>query len=92
MFDDFSRMVDSNVFFVRKFCRDEFVLDKIDLEFLFWSLGMVILGGWCIGMRENGSDLCVEVGDILVIKFGFGVKWVEKFVMYLLLNENFRLW
>uniref|UniRef100_A0A7N0V2J3 Uncharacterized protein n=1 Tax=Kalanchoe fedtschenkoi TaxID=63787 RepID=A0A7N0V2J3_KALFE len=87
---DFSRMVNSNAPFARKFPRDNPVLDKIDAELLFRGEGMFVPGGWCTGNAENGSDPCSIVGDITVLNPSPGAKRVETLINTLLSSENFR--
>ncbi|GKC77385.1 hypothetical protein Tco_1128159 [Tanacetum coccineum] len=61
-------MIESNAPFARKFHRDDLVLDKIDSELLFWGSERIVPGGWCIGSRENGLDLCSVVENITMLR------------------------
>ncbi|KAL2532141.1 Core-2/I-branching beta-1 [Abeliophyllum distichum] len=88
--DDMQRMVDSNAPFARKFHHDEPVLDKIDTELLFRGRDMLIPGGWCIGNGENGTDPCLVVGNITVLRPTAGAKRLEKLISSLLSEDNFR--
>lgn len=62
------------------------MLDKIDVEFLYWKKYGFSFGGWCVGLDDN---LCLVWGDYLLLKFGFGVCRFEDFVVCFLLFENF---
>lgn len=87
---DMSSMIDSNAPFARKFPRDDPVLDKIDAELLFRGPGMLVPGGWCIGPRENGSDPCSVVGNTTALRPGPGAGRLEKLMLSLLSEGNFR--
>lgn len=66
------------------------VLDKIDAELLFRGPGMLVPGGWCIGPRENGSDPCSVVGNTTALRPGPGATRLEKLIVSLLSEGNFR--
>lgn len=87
---DMSSMIDSNSPFARKFHRDDPVLDKIDAELLFRGPRMLVPGGWCIGPRENGSDPCSVVGNTTALRPGPGATRLEKLIVSLLSEGNFR--
>ncbi|KAJ4974315.1 hypothetical protein NE237_007489 [Protea cynaroides] len=87
---DMARMIDSNAPFARKFPRNDPVLDKIDAELLFRGPGMVVPGGWCIGNRKNGTDPCLVVGNITVLRPGPGAKKLQNLIISLLSKDNFR--
>ncbi|KAI5665598.1 hypothetical protein M9H77_15451 [Catharanthus roseus] len=88
--NDMQRMVDSNAPFARKFHQDDPVLDKVDSELLLRGQGMPVPGGWCIGSGENGTDPCLVVGNITVLKPSAGAKRLENLITFLLSSENFR--
>ncbi|KAI3503374.1 hypothetical protein L1887_31815 [Cichorium endivia] len=88
--DHMQKMVASNAPFARKFHQDEPVLDRIDLELLDRGSGMVVPGGWCVGSRVNGSDPCLVVGDVTVLRPGSGAKRVGDLVGSLLSYGRFR--
>lgn len=89
--NDMSRIVDSNAPFARKFRRDHPILDKIDAELLFRRPNMIVLGGWCVGSRENGSDPCLVIGNTTILRPGPGAIRLERLMLSLLSEENFRL-
>ncbi|CAL9149504.1 beta-glucuronosyltransferase GlcAT14B-like [Musa acuminata AAA Group] len=89
--NDMSHIVDSNAPFARKFRRDHPILDKIDAELLFRRPNMIVLGGWCVGSRENGSDPCLVIGNTTILRPGPGAIRLERLMLSLLSEENFRL-
>lgn len=88
--NDMTAMVDSNAPFARKFPRDDPVLDKIDSDLLSRGPGMIVPGGWCTGKRDNGSDPCVTVGNTTLLRPGPGAIRLEKLIVSLLSEQNFR--
>ncbi|XP_065047592.1 beta-glucuronosyltransferase GlcAT14B-like [Musa acuminata AAA Group] len=54
--DDFTRMVDSNAPFARKFGRDDPVLDKIDKALLGRDPDGFVPSAWCDALKTNTSD------------------------------------
>ncbi|KAF4350908.1 hypothetical protein G4B88_029074 [Cannabis sativa] len=87
---DMQKMVKSNAPFARKFRQDDPVLDKVDSELLSRGPGMLVPGGWCIGVKENGTDPCSSIGDTTVLRPGPGAKRLEILTSSLLSNEKFR--
>ena len=87
---DMSSMIDSNAPFARKFHGDDPVLDKIDAELLFRPPGMLVPGGWCVGKAGNGSDPCLVVGNKTALRPGPGAIRLERLIVSLLSEENFR--
>ncbi|RWW18159.1 hypothetical protein GW17_00017867 [Ensete ventricosum] len=88
--NDMSHIVDSNAPFARKFRRDHPILDKIDAELLFRRPNMIVPGGWCVGSRKNGSDPCLVVGNTTILRPGPGAIRLERLMLSLLSEENFR--
>ncbi|XP_065877828.1 beta-glucuronosyltransferase GlcAT14B-like [Euphorbia lathyris] len=88
--NDMQRMVNSNAPFARKFRRDDPVLDKIDSELLLRDPDMFTPGGWCVGIKENGTDPCSTVGNTTVLRPGPGAKRLENLIGSLLSAEKFR--
>ncbi|XP_023731475.1 beta-glucuronosyltransferase GlcAT14B [Lactuca sativa] len=89
--DHMQKMIDSNAPFARKFHQDDPVLDRIDSELLD-RVGpdVIVPGGWCVGDRVNGSDPCLVVGDVMVLRPGLGAKRVGEFISSLLSRGRFR--
>ncbi|WCJ20843.1 Core-2/I-branching beta-1 6-N-acetylglucosaminyltransferase family protein [Euphorbia peplus] len=88
--NDMQKMVNSNAPFARKFHRNDPVLDKIDSELLMREPGMFTPGGWCVGMKQNGTDPCTSVGNTTVLRPGPGAKRLENLIGSLLSAEKFR--
>eukprot|EP00252_Welwitschia_mirabilis_P008026 TRINITY_DN1973_c0_g1_i1.p1 TRINITY_DN1973_c0_g1~~TRINITY_DN1973_c0_g1_i1.p1 ORF type:complete len:165 (+),score=18.19 TRINITY_DN1973_c0_g1_i1:817-1311(+) len=75
--DDFQKMLESEAPFARKFGQDDPVLDKIDSELLGRQNGSVIRGGWC---NNDRGDPCSSVGDINLLKPGFGAARLQNLI------------
>lgn len=88
--DYFQDMNKSGAPFARKFAEDDPVLDKIDTELLGRKNGYFTPGGWCIGNYKNDTDPCSLVGDSSVIRPGPGARRLEKLILNLLSEKNFR--
>ncbi|GKD88071.1 beta-glucuronosyltransferase GlcAT14B [Tanacetum coccineum] len=88
--DHMQKMIESNAPFARKFHRDDLVLDKIDSELLFRGSERIVPGGWCIGSRENGSDLCSVVENITMLRPTSDAGRLGNLISSLLSGGSFR--
>ncbi|KAH7416581.1 hypothetical protein KP509_14G097600 [Ceratopteris richardii] len=88
---NYQEMKRSGAPFARKFSENSPVLDKIDEELLGRKQDYFTPGGWCIGeSQDNDTDPCSVVGDTSVIRPGPGAKRLEKLMLNLLSEKNFR--
>ena len=89
--DDYTRMVQSNAPFARKFGRNESVLDKIDSELLGRAANGFVPGGWF----DNGENTSTgipqyTVSDLTALKPGPGAERIQRLVMGLLSEGDFQ--
>ena len=87
---DFEKMNESNARFARMFDRMDLILDDIDKYLLGQKNGSFVPSGLCIGNRDDGSDPCSVMGDIIFLKLGPGEKRLEILIVGLLSEQNFR--
>ncbi|KAJ1691273.1 hypothetical protein LUZ63_015428 [Rhynchospora breviuscula] len=88
--EDFSKMVDSNAPFARKFPREDPVLDKIDKELLKRDPDTgFVPGGWADLLRKNESDVDYYVKDVKDLRPGDGAERIKKLIMGLISQEDF---
>ncbi|KAF5736674.1 glycosyltransferase family 14 family protein [Tripterygium wilfordii] len=85
---EFDVMIQSAAAFARGFHFDDPVLDRIDQEILGRSPGQVVPGGWCLG--ESEDNICAVWGDADVLRPGPGASRLEKRIVRLLTNGEFR--
>lgn len=85
---DFEVMIKSGAAFGTQFRPDDPVLDRIDREILGRRHGNVVPGGWCLG--KSGNDTCSVWGNADVLRPGLGARRLEKRIVELLANGNFR--
>nr|XP_010914871.2 beta-glucuronosyltransferase GlcAT14B [Elaeis guineensis] len=87
--DDFSRMVDSNAPFARKFRRDDAVLDKIDRELLGCDADGFVPGGWYGALKMNTSDRHYTVRNANELTPGPGAERLKRLITSLLSADGF---
>ncbi|KAJ0034359.1 hypothetical protein Pint_25277 [Pistacia integerrima] len=85
---EFDSMVQSGAVFASQFQYDDPLLDRIDAEILNRNPGQVVPGGWCLG--ESGNNTCSVWGDADVLRPGPGSRRLEKCLVNLLSDGNFR--
>ncbi|EHA8590102.1 beta-glucuronosyltransferase GlcAT14B [Cocos nucifera] len=87
--DDFSRMVDSNAPFARKFGRDDPVLDKIDKELLGRDADGFVPGGWYGALKMNTTDAHDIVRNVNELRTGPGAERLAHLITGLLSADGF---
>ncbi|KAJ6848511.1 acetylglucosaminyltransferase [Iris pallida] len=88
--EDYSKMVDSNAPFARKFGRDEtLVLDKIDKELLGRDADGFVPGGWVDMANANVSDPSYFVRSVSQLKPGPGSERIKRLITGLLSEDGF---
>ncbi|ONK81036.1 uncharacterized protein A4U43_C01F24550 [Asparagus officinalis] len=88
--DDFSKMVNSNTPFARKFVRDNpALLDKIDKELLGREANGFVPGGWTNSIEANLSDPKEFVKDLKQLRPGPGAERLKRLISGLISAEGF---
>ncbi|XP_029121231.1 beta-glucuronosyltransferase GlcAT14B isoform X2 [Elaeis guineensis] len=87
--DDFSRMVDSNAPFARKFGRDDPVLDRIDKELLGRDADGFVPGGWYGAWKMNTTDEHDIVRNVNELRPGPGADRLAHLITGLLAADGF---
>ncbi|KAK4481193.1 hypothetical protein RD792_012074 [Penstemon davidsonii] len=85
--DDYTRMVESNAPFGRKFGRNEFVLDKIDSELLGRKNDEFVPGSWFDGQETNGTYV---LGNITEFRPGPGAERFRNLINGLVSDKEFH--
>lgn len=86
---EFDTMIQSGAAFSTQLQLDDQVLDRIDQEILGRIPGKVVPGGWCLG-GEPGNATCSVWGNADVLRPGPGAARLEKLLVKLLSNGEFR--
>ncbi|EXC31008.1 hypothetical protein L484_021310 [Morus notabilis] len=89
--EHFNDMVLSGTPFAHTFAKDDPVLDKIDKELLRRPRHHFTPGGWCVGKPGSHKDPCLLHGNPNLVKPTLNSKRLEKLIVKLLDNENFRV-
>lgn len=82
-------MIRSRAAFATQFPFDDPMLDRIDKEILNRQPGKVVPGGWCLG--DPGNETCSVWGDADILRPGKGARRLEKQLVELLFNGQFRV-
>lgn len=86
---DFSRMVNSNAPFARKFGRADPVLDKIDWQLLGREANGFSSSAWLDALMVGSNDSHYVVKDVGELKPGLGADRLKRLVTSLLSAEGF---
>ncbi|KAK4265202.1 hypothetical protein QN277_026285 [Acacia crassicarpa] len=87
---DYSRMVDSNAPFARKFGRNDPVLDKIDTELLGLNADGYVPGRWFSRVKPNMTFLDLGIKNITQLRPGPGAKRLKTLINSLLSAKDFK--
>ncbi|KAI9125661.1 hypothetical protein K1719_003079 [Acacia pycnantha] len=87
---DYSRMVDSNAPFARKFGRNEPVLDKIDTELLGLNADGYVPSRWFSRVKPNMTFLDLGIKNITQLRPGPGAKRLKTLINSLLSAKDFK--